>query len=59
MGRGIRFCDIETGHDANGKPVLSLAGGATTFLEAHGIRSVHLTISHTDAYATAAVVLER
>lgn len=59
MGGGIRFCDIETGRDPKGKPLLMLAGGANDFLLAHGIRSVHLTISHTDAYATAAVVLER
>lgn len=59
MGGGIGFRDIETCHDAKGKPLLRPAGGAEVFLDAHGIRSVHLTISHTNAHATAVVILER
>jgi phosphopantetheinyl transferase (holo-ACP synthase) len=39
--------------------VLKLAGGASSFLETRGIRAVHLTISHTNAHATAIVILER
>lgn len=59
MGGGIRFRDIETTHDERGKPVLMLAGAAGSFLEAREIRSIHVTISHTTANATAMVVLER
>ena len=59
MAGGVRFRDIETIHDEKGKPILKLAGGASSFLEAHGIRSVHLSISHTNSHATAVVVLER
>jgi len=59
MGGGVRFRDIETTHNERGKPILKLAGGASSFLEARGIRSVHLTISHTNAHATAVVILER
>ena len=39
--------------------MLKLSGGASAFLEAREIRSVHLTISHTNAHATAVVILER
>ncbi|MFH2119470.1 MAG: holo-ACP synthase [Pseudomonadota bacterium] len=59
MGGSVRFRDIETTHDQRGKPILKLAGGARSFLEVGGIRSVHLTISHTNAHATAIVILER
>ena len=59
MGGGIRFREIETIHDEKGKPILKLAGGASSFLETRGIRVVHLTISHTDAHATAVVILEQ
>jgi len=59
MGGGVRFRDIETTHDERGKPMLKLAGGASSFLEAREIRSVHLSISHTNAHATAIVILER
>jgi holo-[acyl-carrier-protein] synthase len=59
MGGGVRFRDIETIHDEKGKPILKLACGASAFLEAHGIRSVHLSISHTNSHATAVVVLEQ
>ena len=59
MGGGVRFCDISTTHDERGKPILKLAGGASSFLETRGIRSVHLTISHTNAHATAVVILEQ
>lgn len=59
MGVGVRFCDIETIHDERGKPVLKLAGGAGSFLDEQQIRSVHLTISHTNAHAMAIVILER
>ncbi|MCX5825009.1 MAG: holo-ACP synthase [Deltaproteobacteria bacterium] len=59
MGGGVRFRDIETTHDEMGKPMLKLAGGASSFLEAREIRAAHLTISHTSAHATAVVILER
>lgn len=59
MGGGVRFRDIETTHDERGKPILKLAGGASSFLEDREIRAVHLTISHTNAHATAVVILER
>ena len=59
MGGGVRFRDIETTHDERGKPLLKLAGSARSFLEAREIRSVHLTISHTNAHATAVVMLEQ
>ena len=59
MGGGVRFRDIETTHDEKGKPILRLAGEASSFLEAREIRSVHLPISHTNFQATAIVMLER
>ena len=59
MGGGVRFRDIETTHDDRGKPLLKLAGAARSFLETREIRAVHLTISHTNAHATAIVMLEQ
>jgi len=59
MGGGVRFRDIETIHDERGKPIIKPAGGASSFLEAREIRSVHLSISHTNVHATAIVMLEQ
>lgn len=59
MGGGVRFRDIETTHDGKGKPLLKLTGGATCFLDAQEIRTVQVSISHTDVHAAAIVILER
>jgi holo-[acyl-carrier protein] synthase len=59
MGAGVRCRDIETTHDGKGKPLLKLSGEAKCFLEVMEIRTVQVSISHTDSHATAIVILER
>lgn len=56
---GLRLKDIEVVSDQQGKPVLNLHNHAKAALNHHGIEAVHLSISHTNTYAVAVVVLER
>lgn len=61
LAGGLRMKDIEALNDQHGKPVLNLHNKAKVTLNKNGILSttVHLSISHTDRYATAVVILER
>ena len=55
---GIRWQDVETVPGELGKPELLLHGKARQFFEQSGARRAWVTISHTDQYAVAVVVLE-
>lgn len=55
---GVRFVDIEVLRDAAGRPSLALAGLAARTAEGLGIRRWHLSMTHTDAAATAFVIAE-
>jgi holo-[acyl-carrier protein] synthase len=62
LGTGLRgevaFHNIGVAHDGMGKPVLELAPPLQAMLDAHGIRTRHLSISDEKALAVAFVVLE-
>ncbi|MBN1295693.1 holo-ACP synthase [bacterium] len=57
---GIRFADIEIGHDPLGKPEIALSGKARDMLEqrATGFYRVHVSLSHVKSMATATVIIE-
>lgn len=59
LGMGVRLREIEVVHDNNGKPDLSLSGEAKIQIEKRCITGIHLSLTHTDNYATAIVLLEK
>lgn len=52
---GFRWQEVGVGKERTGKPILLLAGGMK---ERYGHLRLHLSLTHTDATATAFVVLE-
>jgi len=54
---GWREAEVRRGQD--GPPVLHFTGRAAQRAEELGVRTVHLTLSHTDDVAGAVVILER
>ncbi|HVA34143.1 MAG TPA: holo-ACP synthase [Candidatus Baltobacteraceae bacterium] len=59
FGHAIPWRCIGVEHQRSGKPGIALQGAADGLIAARGIRTVHLTITHTVATAAAVVVLER
>ena len=57
-GGGVRWVEVEVDNLASGQPVLSLHGTARSRADALGVERLHITISHTEEYAMAQVVLE-
>ena len=55
---GILLTDAEVRNNAEGRPEMALHGRAREAADALGVRRIHLTLSHADAYAVAFVVLE-
>lgn len=62
LGTGLRapvtMQSIGVGHDELGKPVLALAPDLQRWVNARGIRAMHVSISDEKALAVAFVVLE-
>jgi len=57
--QGIWFCDIETLNDSSQKPYIILHRKAKEYYENSGANIIHLSITHTEVYATAIVILEK
>lgn len=61
---GVKFIgnhvlsEIETKHEVNGKPYIALGGKEKLAFEEKGLKTIHLSISHTEHYATAYVIIE-
>ncbi|MCP5050041.1 MAG: holo-ACP synthase [bacterium] len=55
---GMRWEDIVVENDSLGKPVINLSGKTQDYFQAQDFSSIHLSISHTQDYAVAFVVLE-
>jgi len=53
---GIAWTDIEVVREPSGRPALRLTGEADRIARAQGIRTWHLSLSHTARYATASVL---
>ncbi len=58
MTNGVSWKDIEVIHDPAGKPHISLTGHALRLAEKMGVRSIHLSLSHSDIHSIAFVVAE-
>ncbi len=59
IGKGVKLNDIEVENDKNGKPFLKLNGEAGEMIQKKKIKKVHLSLTHTEHYSTALVVLEK
>jgi len=59
LGMGVKLSDIEVINDEKGKPVLVLCGEAKTQIEKRKITEIHLSLTHTQKYSTAMVLLEK
>jgi holo-[acyl-carrier protein] synthase len=60
VGSGWRlgWWQVEVVRAASGRPELSVSGGAAQILKRRGVGRVHLTLTHTEETAAAAVILE-
>lgn len=54
----LRFCDIEIARDPSGWPQARLHGTAAQLADQEGVVAVHVSLSHTRAYAVAVAVAE-
>jgi holo-[acyl-carrier protein] synthase len=59
LGRGVKLLEIEVVNNKSGKPEINLSGGAREFLVKAGIAKIHLSITHTENYSSAMVLLEK
>ena len=55
---GMRLREIEILNDGRGRPCLHLSGEAKKRVETDRILRIHLSITHTEHYASAVVILE-
>jgi len=58
FGHAIPWRSVEVGHERSGKPTILLAGEAHRLIADRGVRTIHLTITHTETTAAAVVILE-
>lgn len=56
--RGVGWREIEVVRDGDGRPGIRLHGRAAALVEAHGRPRLHVSLTHSDTTAAAAVVLE-
>ena len=55
---GISFNEIEITNDENGRPVLTLIGETSRFLEPRGFSKIWVSLSHLSNISSAVVVIE-
>jgi len=58
MAGGVGFRDVEVATGAKGKPELRFHGRAREMVDRAGVTESHISLSHTDRYAVAVIVLE-
>ena len=58
IGKEMGWLDIEVARKESGEPYLILHDGAARLAEARGVREMLLSLSHSDHYAVASVVLQ-
>jgi holo-[acyl-carrier protein] synthase len=56
--RGVRWQDFEVTNLASGRPTLAFHGVAGKFAQRMGVEKVHLSLTHTEQYGQAFVILE-
>ena len=58
IAAGIHWKDIEVVNEVSGKPTILFHGAAAKLASERGVTSIHLSITHTEGYSAAVVVLE-
>jgi len=58
IGKHLGWQDLEVGRKPSGEPFVILHDGGKELFERRGGVKVHLTLSHTEQYATAMAILE-
>ena len=58
FGHAIPWRAVGVSHERSGKPVIRFYGKYEALPERRGVRTIHLTITHTAATAAAVVILE-
>lgn len=58
MRGGVRWQDFEVGRELGGRPTMLLHGKAAQVAQLMGTKRTHLSMSHTESYAVAYVILE-
>lgn len=56
--RGVRWVDLEVVRETSGRPTLAIAGEAAKIAQQLGVKSVALSITHTETQALAQVIFE-
>jgi holo-[acyl-carrier protein] synthase len=51
--KGMAWTDLEVRHDANGKPLVLVAGAVRDYVKARRVADILVSISHCRTYATA------
>src|SRR5437762_8060381 len=58
IGKQLGWQDMEVGHKPSGEPFVILHDGGQTLFQQRGGTKFHLSLSHTEIYATAVAILE-
>ena len=58
IGAQLGWQDMEIAHRDSGQPYVILHGKGKSLFESRGAKSLHVSISHTEAYAAVTAVLE-
>lgn len=58
IGKAMGWRDIDVRKKESGEPYLVLSGHAEQLANERGVKQAHISLSHTDHYAVAQVVLE-
>ena len=56
--RGVRWVDLEVVRETSGRPTLAITGEAAKIAQQIGVKSVALSITHTESQALAQVIFE-
>ena len=56
--RGVKWVDLEVVRETSGRPTLAIAGEAAKIAQQIGVKSVALSITHTETQALAQVIFE-
>lgn len=59
IGAAAAFREIEVVHQPGGAPAIQLHGTAAATAAAQGMTGLHLSLTHTDDYAAAMVIMQR
>jgi holo-[acyl-carrier protein] synthase len=56
---GLKWTDVAVENDSSGRPDIRLSGAAKRLADHLGAHKIHLSLTHTESYAAAQVILER